>query len=192
MLPVEIERRARELRKKIAEAKPEYAPIKGTTYYVSADGDDNNDGLSPETAWKTLDGPYNNFDNIKSGDAILFRCGDIFSATYPRRYGLVMTPGVTYSSFGEGPKPELRGAVGNGVEFDWKKEGENLYSLDLGHILDVGNIFFDDGEESSVSHFETALLLIPSINASSVCDIFFAVLSFFKNLPLNSAIAYTS
>ena len=147
MLPVEIERRARELRKKIAEAKPEYAPIKGTTYYVSADGDDNNDGLSPETAWKTLDGPDNNFDNIKSGDAILFRCGDIFSATYPRPYGLKMTPGVTYSSFGEGPKPELRGIVGNGVEFDWKEESENLYSLDLGHTLDVGNIFFDDAKE---------------------------------------------
>ena len=29
--------------------------IEGTTYYVSNDGDDANDGLSPEKAWKTLE-----------------------------------------------------------------------------------------------------------------------------------------
>ena len=51
----DIEMKSRELREKIRNAKP-VLDIKGTTYYVSADGDDNNDGLSPETAWKTLDG----------------------------------------------------------------------------------------------------------------------------------------
>ncbi len=143
---VEIEMRARELRKKIAGAKP-VLDIKGTSYYVSADGDDNNDGLSPETAWKTLDGPFNNSDKFKPGDAVLFRCGDIFRPTYPRPHCIVQSPGVTYSSFGDGPKPELYASICNAVSLDWKKEGDNLYSLELGHKLDVGAIYFDHGKE---------------------------------------------
>ena len=38
--------------KAIRETKDELV-IEGTTYYVSADGDDSNDGKSPETAWNT-------------------------------------------------------------------------------------------------------------------------------------------
>lgn len=147
MLPVEIEKKARELRKKIAEAKPEYAPIKGTTYYVSADGDDANDGLSPETAWKTLDAPNNHSGDLKPGDAVLFRCGDVFTTVKPRKIAVKMAAGVTYSSFGEGPKPELCGTVGNAAELDWKQEDENLYSIEIDHELDIGAIYFDFAKE---------------------------------------------
>ena len=143
---LEIEKKARELRKKIAETKP-VLDIKGTTYYVSADGDDNNDGLSPETAWKTLDGPYNNSDKFKPGDAVLFRCGDIFRAVEVRSRCILMKEGVTYSSFGDGPKPKLYGTFENAALLNWKKEGDNLYSLELGHKLDVGAVCFDEGKE---------------------------------------------
>ena len=146
MTPVEIERAARAMRKKIADAKPEL-DIKGTTYYVSADGDDTNDGLTPETAWKTLDAPFNHSESFKAGDAVLFRCGDIFAPTYERQTGIALVSGVTYSSYGEGKKPELRATVCNAAELDWKKESENLYSLKLNHEIDIGNIVFNHGEE---------------------------------------------
>ena len=56
---LEIEHKSRARREKIRNAKPEL-DIKGTTYYVSLDGNDGNDGLSPETAWKSIDA-VNNF-----------------------------------------------------------------------------------------------------------------------------------
>ena len=143
---IDIENAARALRKKIADAKPEIT-VTGTAYYVSADGDDNNDGLSPATAWKTLDGPYNNADNLKPGDAVLFRSGDIFRPTYARQRGVVLMPGVTYSSFGEGKKPELRAYPCDGTELNWNYEGNNIYTLGLDHGQDIGNIIFDDGKE---------------------------------------------
>ena len=57
----------------------------GTAYYVSNDGDDNNDGLTPETAWKTLNhvsrasGAWDAPSIMKPGDAIFLRRGDIFA-----------------------------------------------------------------------------------------------------------------
>ena len=40
----------------------------GTAYYVSNQGDDGNDGLSPETAWSTLDRV--NQASLEYGDAV--------------------------------------------------------------------------------------------------------------------------
>ncbi|MBE6805275.1 MAG: hypothetical protein E7526_01955 [Ruminococcaceae bacterium] len=143
---LEIEHKSRALREKIRNAKPEL-DIKGTTYYVSADGDDNNDGLSPETAWKSIDAVDNNSDKLNVGDAVLFRCGDIFRPLKLRRRGLLMKPGVTYSSFGEGAKPDLRAYNVDGTTLDWKYEGNNIYSITLDHQFDIGNIIFDGDKE---------------------------------------------
>ena len=73
----------------------------GTAYYVdSENGDDSNDGLSPETAIRTI----KRLDRIElhEGDAVFFKRGSIF---YDTMYYL--KSGVTYSAYGEGPKPIL-------------------------------------------------------------------------------------
>lgn len=44
---------AEQRKREILDARDEIT-IKGTTYYVSNAGDDENDGKTPETAWKTL------------------------------------------------------------------------------------------------------------------------------------------
>ena len=50
--------------------------IKGTAYYVSANGNDENDGLSPETSWCTLEKVSNT--EFVPGDGVFFKRGDIF------------------------------------------------------------------------------------------------------------------
>jgi hypothetical protein len=50
-----------------------------STYYVSPDGDDSNDGTSSSTAWKTIDKV--NTINFQQGDRILFEGGQTFSGT---------------------------------------------------------------------------------------------------------------
>lgn len=74
----------------------------GTAYYVSEDGNDNNDGLTPETAWATL--KKLEYTTFEYGDAVFFNRGDSW-------YGrLIMQAGVTYSAYGEGAKPIITGS----------------------------------------------------------------------------------
>lgn len=149
----DIEMKSRALREKIRNTKP-VLDIKGKIYYVSLDGDDSNDGLTPNTAWQTLERVNQNFDNFSVGDAVLFRCGDIF------RGHVRLKADMTYSSFGEGEKPQLWASPFNAAEKEWKKITENVYSLPFPLKNDIGNIVFNHGEAWGYKKFESQ----PTIN----------------------------
>ena len=55
-------------------ALPDRINIVGTKYYVSADGNDSNDGKSIDTPWKTL--ARVDKAQLLPGDGVLFRRGD--------------------------------------------------------------------------------------------------------------------
>lgn len=115
--------------------------VTGATYYVSADGDDSNDGLSPDTPWKTL-GKVSSYSSFAAGDGVFFRRGDIF------RGQLLTKNGVTYSAYGEGDKPRIYGSARNyaGSDF-WKKtDVENVWVSSEEFAKDVGLIVFDEGK----------------------------------------------
>lgn len=132
-------------------------PVSGNTYYVSAEGDDENDGLSPETPWKTTEKV--SAADLKFGDGVLFKRGELF------RGEIKAAAGVTYSAYGEGAKPRLYG---------WKEnlaKSELWECVDTAHniwkyaekIYDCGTLVFNEGEKHSLKH-------IPSfINGRYVC-----------------------
>lgn len=64
----------------------------GTAYYVSNKGSDGNDGLSPETAWATLDRV--NKAALEHGDAVFFERGGTW-----RNTTVETKNGVTYSAY---------------------------------------------------------------------------------------------
>ena len=69
------------------------------TYYVSANGCDNNDGLSPSTAWRTIKKVNS---SIKGGDAVCFKRGEtFFGQILPPKQNSSSAP-TTYTSYGEG------------------------------------------------------------------------------------------
>ena len=111
------------------------------TYYVSPNGDDNNDGLAPETAWKTLDKVN---DAVYGKDNVVrFERGGIW------RGNLKLKAGVIYSAYGEGAKPSLYGSVNATGAENWvETENPNIYKLVKG--CDFGkqpwNIVFNGGE----------------------------------------------
>ncbi len=114
----------------------EYIPgetYSGRAFYVSSStGNDNNDGLTPETAWASLNHAcYGSFGgNVPEfGDAVFFKRGDIFRFT-ENELGMEMKiPGVTYSAYGEGPKPIITPSPENGTGAEkWKL----YYSDDTG------------------------------------------------------------
>ncbi len=110
------------------------------SYYVSEDGNDSNDGLSPEKAWKTLEKVSN--ATLKAGDIVYFKRGDTFRGQLLTKYG------VTYSAYGEGAKPNLYGSKRNYADEEfWEPSGtRNVWVSKETFENDVGNIVFNHGE----------------------------------------------
>ena len=119
---------------------PDLLEIKEQTYYVSSDGCDENDGLSPASPWKSLQRVSD--ADLSPGDGVLFRRGDTF------RGAVITRPGVSYGAYGAGPKPNF---------FGWDKNLADpalWTAADPAHhiwkmtekILDPGTLVFNDGE----------------------------------------------
>ena len=137
---------AEELRDSILTTKNtnEIYNIKGKTYYVSPNGNDENDGLSKETAVRTFNAPIFTMNKIKSGDAVLFERGGLwrFTATYRCRQG------VTYGAYGEGDtKPTFYGSAKNyaNPEYWIPSNLENVWKLTVADT-DIGQVVFNHGE----------------------------------------------
>ena len=115
--------------------------ITGTCYYVSNDGSDDNNGLTPETAFATIDAI--NSLTLAEGDGVFFRRGDVF------RGQLLIQNGVTFSSYGEGEKPRLYHSIDASLPEDWKETiYKNVWEY-TGYVAsanDIGNIIFNGGE----------------------------------------------
>ena len=115
----------------------------GTAYYVSNSGDDGNDGLTPETPWKTVDKV--NHTPFSYGDAVFFERGGIYRGNV---YLYNEDGYVTVSAYGEGEKPVLTSAQECAAGADhwelWQeKDGAKIWKY-YKDVLDCGLIVFDD------------------------------------------------
>ena len=135
---------AEALKKKIIESENTYieSPY-GKTYYISSlNGNDENDGLSPESAWRTLE-KINSDGTLCENDYVLFERGSLF------RDRIWLKAGVTYSAYGKGDKPKFYGSIDASGEESWiATERENLwlYKDLIDQKLDIGNITCDGGK----------------------------------------------
>lgn len=139
----EIELRSQKLKAEILEARDTLGfEIIGTKYYFSQDGDDFNDGLSPETPKKSLFAATNLA--LRPGDAVLFKRGGVF------RGSLVAKKGVTYTAYGEGEKPVITNSLMNFADPGlWQDMGvNNVYKLKVPLTGDAGIAVFDNKEWS--------------------------------------------
>lgn len=148
------ETQADQLRGEILNAKntEELYEINGTKYYVSSsEGDDNNDGLTPETPIKTLQ-KMKELYTIE-GDAFLFKRGDTF------RFGetIKARKGVTYGSYGEGAKPKIYGSPENYAESDkWENYKENIWKIPFDYNEACG-LVINHSEIVGIKKLTTAL-----------------------------------
>ena len=138
--------------KRIAEirALPDKITVSGTKYYVSAEGCDSADGLTPNSPWKTV--ARVNEAKLSPGDGVFFRRGDIFRGTT-----LVASEGVTYSAYGEGEKPRLYSGQRDLADpslWSLYNAESNVWKLNE-KILDCGTLVFNNGEARSLKHIPT-------------------------------------
>lgn len=147
-------------RKQAILGSPTTVAVTGTKYYVSNSGNDNNDGLSPDEPWATLEKIRWALDNnvIKSGDGIFLERGGLWRGSI-NCWGV---EGVTYSAYGIGEKPRIYGSLENGAgAAKWilwyEKKGVKIWKF-YKDISDCGGIVFNNGKSygwSSNKHYHT-------------------------------------
>ena len=139
----QIDRRAERMKRRMLNSKDELRPA-GVIYYVAQDGDDSNDGLSPQTALRSIT-RVNELD-IKPEDGVLFRRGDIFRGKINARKG------VTYAAYGKGEKPRIYGSPYDAaVEGEWLETATpNVYMYSRELSDDVGTLVFNSGESNAI------------------------------------------
>ncbi|WP_165750258.1 RICIN domain-containing protein [Cellulophaga sp. Z1A5H] len=101
-------------------------------YYVSATGNDANNGTSETSAWKTIDKINSIKNTLRAGDIINFNRGDVF-------YGSLDLKGVTgtassaiqLNSYGSGEKAILRAAA---KLKNWTRHSGNIWKTPLAKI----------------------------------------------------------
>ena len=136
---IKVNRLADELREGILNSGSKIK-ISGRAYYFSQNGDDGNDGLSPDTPLKTLK-QISNID-FCPGDSVLLERGSLF------RGGIsIDKPGILLSAYGTGDKPKIYGSLRNYNRIsDWQEtDVKDVYCCSETFEFDVGNIVFDEG-----------------------------------------------
>ncbi|HPD16368.1 MAG TPA: hypothetical protein PLE19_15550 [Planctomycetota bacterium] len=117
------------------------------SFHVDATrGRDGQDGLTPETAWQSLEKV--NAAPLRAGDRVLFRRGETWRGQLVPRSGDATGP-VTYAAYGEGPKPLLLGSVAMNAPDDWRDQGGGIWATATIRP-DVGNLIFDGGKATGV------------------------------------------
>lgn len=135
-------------------ARADVPPGNGRTFYVDSDhGRDGDDGRSEKTAWRSLDRV--NAAELEPGDAVRFRCGGVWRGSLLPTSGDENGP-VTYTSYGDGPKPLILGSLPRNHPEDWVEVRKNLWATLPKDApgkpaadplsVDVGNVIFDHGK----------------------------------------------
>jgi len=132
-----LERTATELAVRVGEGADR------VTYYVDdAAGDDAANGISPQTAWRTL--ARVNAGDIWPGDRVLFRRGGLWRGQLFPKSGTRERP-VRYGAYGTGEKPILQGSCAADAEGNWEEYAEGIWRTTSTFAKDIGCVIFDHG-----------------------------------------------
>jgi len=95
-----------------------------STYYISNYGNDNNNGLSPVTAWRSIEKLNSAMTKIKPGDAVLFERDGYFSGQINLTASGDENNSLIFGAYGEGRNPVITGAV---PLVNWSAHYDNIY-----------------------------------------------------------------
>lgn len=114
------------------------APLLATDYYVDSRlGSDSADGLTPKTAWRSLD-RVSGAKEIQPGDVVRFKSGEVFRGGLKPSSGTPDKP-VVYTSYGKGLKPSFWRSVPLDKESDWVKVEDCLWATKPTTIRSIGD-----------------------------------------------------
>jgi parallel beta-helix repeat protein len=128
----------------------------GATYFISAEGDDNNSGKSLQEAWRTIE-RVNNLMPV-AGDSILFRRGDTWIGTITVKASGKEDAPIFYGAYGEGDKPLIKGSV---EIKGWSNYSGNIYKASVDFPVEQ---LFVNGSRATIARYpDEGYLYIDSV-----------------------------
>ena len=126
--------------------------LSGQNYYIDAQtGHDENSGLSPVVAWKTL--RQVNLTTFKPGDSILFRAGQVWEGMlFPRGSGEEGRP-VVISKYGRGGKPVIHGGHADPVDFEGHKTIQTVLLYNQQHWV-ISDLEITNMPDNRIKNFK--------------------------------------
>jgi len=113
-----------------------------TSYYVANNGNDANNGLTPTTAWQTINKV--NTATFANNDSVLFKRGNVFrGAVSSNKFPL----GIRYDAYGTGANPVIAGSI---KITNWNPSalGANIYEADVSTFIKVDS----NGVENTIEN----------------------------------------
>src|SRR5208337_28684 len=111
----------------------------GTTYYVDPAGSNGNNGLSPQTPWRTL--LKVGISSFQPGDVILFKRDGVWNEWLtPPSSGAAGNP-IKFDAYGNGRPPEFTGYYAT-TAAQWSNTGGNVWQITLSATQPVSQLKF--------------------------------------------------
>lgn len=109
-------------------------------YFVSATGNDSNNGKYPWSPWQTI--TKVNATTFQPGDIVAFKRGDAFTGTVTANASGTASNPITYGSYGTGAKPKIYGSE---IMTGWTRRGNSniytkFYATDISQLYINGNV----------------------------------------------------
>ncbi len=122
-----------------------WSSLYATNYYISPDGNDNNNGTTEQTPWKTIEKVNSRISSMSAGDNIYFKRGGTYSGTI-----LIEKNGLRIGAYGTGELPEINGAKALN---SWTKFNGNIWVAALQNCPDSLSNLFIDGIPQQLGRF---------------------------------------
>ncbi|MEJ7913317.1 MAG: right-handed parallel beta-helix repeat-containing protein, partial [Chitinophagaceae bacterium] len=103
-----------------------------TSYYFSSSGDDSyssQQAQNPASPWKTLNKLNSLFGELKPGDAVYFKRGDVFTGTITVSASGTAANPIVIASYGNGANPVITGFSRLG---QWSTAGSGIWVSEVG------------------------------------------------------------
>ncbi len=133
----EYEKKKTRRREEILNTPNMEIPKDAEVFYLSNNGDDNNDGKTPATAFATL--KRFNECGAPEGAYLCLERGSAF------RGQLVIRKPLTVTAYGEGPKPQILGSPFDGTKHgSWEEVSKNIWRFSEIFYEDIGMLFINN------------------------------------------------
>jgi hypothetical protein len=140
-----------------------------TDYYLSANGNDGNNGISSSTPWRTINKLNSVLNSLRPGDNIFFNRGDVFYGSISiSRSGSSGSP-ITFSAYGSGATPIITGFT---TVNSWTNLGGNIWeSTSSVSGLSYTNVVVINGNNTAMGRYpNSGYNTISSFSNNSITD----------------------
>ncbi|MEO5889746.1 MAG: right-handed parallel beta-helix repeat-containing protein [Ferruginibacter sp.] len=127
--------------------------LNGRNYHIAEWGNDANDGLTSQTAWKTIDKLNASWSFIVPGDSILFRSSNIFYGSMVVNKAGTPSKPIILSTYGAGAMPIVTGLKS---VTSWTSLGGNIWEAALPGGLSTLNMVVINGVNTPMGRYPNA------------------------------------